>query len=545
MRDSHAIAALLGLQLLAIAGLAWWTGITTDEPSHLVSAHLYWLGQDTLQPRDMPPLIKIAGGWATLPFHLQMPVDHPAWKSQHEWVISQALLERLPHERIGPLFFAARLALAVFPLATTFLIWWWARALLAPRAALFAAAVFAFEPTSLAHAALFKNDHAATFTFLLLCWSAWRYAAKPGAARALLLATATAAACLAKLSLFVFAPAAILAPLLRRRFLHVPLVMATAYGIAVAACQFDATRLIPAEIDNLARDAKIPALFTRVAWLGTWIPVPRLLWDGLLAILRSNGDPNLIWFWGAAREGGHPAYFLGALLVKLPEALLLLSAAGVWLTLRARRWWWVLPPVLFIALASTSTLQLGVRLILPAFPFFALWAAHACETPRRWARALFALFLVTCAAALPYGISYFNWTSGGRGAALRYLADSNVDWGQDLRALARYPRGGEKVHLFYFGNDNMWRFLTDQDITPHAPPWSDAHAEGEVYRPPPGLYAVSANLLTGIHFAPKYRNYFAEFRRRQRVGIAGGSIYLYRIAPPPLASQPAEDERKR
>ena len=38
---------------------AWRLGITVDEPSHLLSANLYWQGEDRLKPRDMPPLKRV------------------------------------------------------------------------------------------------------------------------------------------------------------------------------------------------------------------------------------------------------------------------------------------------------------------------------------------------------------------------------------------------------------------------------------------------------------------------------------------------------
>ncbi|MDP2996932.1 MAG: hypothetical protein Q8N47_05545, partial [Bryobacterales bacterium] len=57
------LACILTAHLAALVYLAWHTGVTVDEPSHQESSYFYWHGKDELKPRDMPPLIKIVGGW--------------------------------------------------------------------------------------------------------------------------------------------------------------------------------------------------------------------------------------------------------------------------------------------------------------------------------------------------------------------------------------------------------------------------------------------------------------------------------------------------
>jgi hypothetical protein len=52
-----------------------------------------------------------------------------------------------------------------------------------------------------------------------------------------------------------------------------------------------------------------------------------------------------------------------------------------------------------------------------------------------------ALLFWHAAAALwvfPHPLAYFNELIGGPGNGHRYLRDSNLDWGQDLKGLARY-----------------------------------------------------------------------------------------------------------
>ncbi len=90
-----ALGLLLVLSCALMAYLCWRTGVTVDEPGHLVGGRLYWEGADTLKPGDMPPLIKIVGGWAPYLFDLPLPDDlgHVGDK-RREWEVALAMLER-------------------------------------------------------------------------------------------------------------------------------------------------------------------------------------------------------------------------------------------------------------------------------------------------------------------------------------------------------------------------------------------------------------------------------------------------------------------
>ena len=276
------LTALLVALAVALFHQAGALGLTVDEPSHLFSARLYWQGADRLQPRDMPPLIKIVGGW--VPALMQVPdmQTDPSWSQQHEWPISSAMLRRMKGPDIQALVRASRLPFIVFPLLTTALLWWWSRQLFSPSTALTLATIFAFEPTALGHGALFKNDHAATFGYLIFWVLAWRYWLAPSSGRAAALGAGACVAMLAKLSMLIVPPLGLAILFLRRAPLkQLALFLGTLYLGAVAACQFD--------------------------------PRLQLLWDGTAAILRSTNSPNPVWLNGRVVEGGDRTYFLRAL----------------------------------------------------------------------------------------------------------------------------------------------------------------------------------------------------------------------------------------
>jgi hypothetical protein len=199
----------------------------------------------------------------------------------------------------------------------------------------------------------------------------------------------------------------------------------------------------------------------------------------------------------------------------------------------------LLPPLLFAGLLTLSTINIGVRYLLPAYPFLFILAGAMLDDLLRRARrralaaALAAVALgwvcVESARAYPDHMTYVNQLAYAR-PHWWYLSDSNVEWGDDTRALAEYLRskGETKVRAMFLSG-----FLT---LHHHGVDYLDALAT------PPGAArytAVGASFLNGSTVAGHERggrpvteeervNTFDEYRRRTPEKVFGGSIYLFR-----------------
>jgi hypothetical protein len=143
-----------------------------------------------------------------------------------------------------------------------------------------------------------------------------------------------------------------------------------------------------------------------------------------------------------------------------------------------------------------------------------------------------------CIRTYPNGLAFFNPFVGGPDQATRYVADSNIDWGQAWRDAGRTARRAGITHLRVaaFSFDNVQRFFEGVTIEPVPVPWT-AQLPNQQLIPQPGWYAISASLLPGQYFQPQYRDYFAEFARRKPYAVAGGSIFIYRIPSPDDTTQ--------
>lgn len=287
---------------------------------------------------------------------------------------------------------------------------------------------------------------------------------------------------------------------------------------------------------------------------------------------------------GVLRSRGWWYYYLAALAYKVPEGTWIIALASLAILAAARRsrasWpdeftLGAIPVTVLLAMSFGTDINLGLRYILPAFPFafiamgkVARWAQDQRPPLRRAAVSGIAFALLgTVGASLsvhPHYLAYFNWLSGGPDRGSEHLIDSNLDWGQDLVTLRNWLRThapGEKVGLAYFGQINpnilnLRREGFDWFLPPPAPgslrPLSNpAVLDGPASHLTPGLYAVSASFVRGLPYAiydpslripnlypgwdsrgaPEDRPAFAYFQSLTPIARVGHSIFVYRVDP--------------
>jgi hypothetical protein len=527
-------------------------GITVDEPAHIVSSYCFWTTGQTLPPRDMPPLIRLAGGWTTLfsgvplnPADCRAPSGAPA----NEWDLAATFATRLTAPQAKSILTAARIPLIVFPLGTILLAWLWARQAGGPAVAAATALLIALSPTIRGHGAIFKNDEAATFAYLFFFFVVHKYWMHPRWSLLAALAFAVSFCAAAKYSLLIVAPLALAAVLWRgpgRRLYRTAALVFIAYAALCLWFLPETGILSPQHRRTLRATEGIPYWFTTAIAPARVIPTPLPAIDGIASLFVSNHFASPVYLFGEHYSHGHPAYFLVVLFYKLPLPLhillTLLLARSIWNWRRGQpvpaALFWLLPSALFLLGASASKLQLGVRLILPALPFLYLacgetlaWLA-ARRTLRPIAAVLLLWMAIQSARAFPNGIGFVNLAGGTAEDALYLFSDSNLDWGQALPELAAYARREHipHLHIAYFGFDNPYFYFPDNQVTSIPLPWNLSLTSGRTrYDPAPGLYAISATALTGQHFPPELRDYFAPFRSLRPRAVIANSIFVYAL----------------
>jgi hypothetical protein len=194
--------------------------------------------------------------------------------------------------------------------------------------------------------------------------------------------------------------------------------------------------------------------------------------------------------------------------------------------------------IAFGAFAIVNRLDLGIRYILILVPLFTFVALEAVGPFTRrvvlvWAVVLLAQ-LASAVAIAPHYLSYFNAIAGGPAVGYRFLADSNVDWGQDLpslrEALARHRARLPLVS--YFGNAPFDAYGVVADV------W-DGNVQHDFERW--DWLAISATHLDGL-FVPA--DVFEPFRHLAPSDRAGYSMLIYSAGRPDVRAAIAETARR-
>jgi hypothetical protein len=271
-----------------------------------------------------------------------------------------------------------------------------------------------------------------------------------------------------------------------------------------------------------ARDRFLVPLRTAWAYISLcrWMPAPDFV-VGVEVVRRHSSLGHDAFLFGRFSRFGWWYYFPVILFFKSPLAFVVLTIAGIVLMIRTHR-----PEVIGVALAPLamlvpamiSSINIGVRHVLPLYPLLTIAAAFAVV--RMWARwrvvaaLLLAWYFIATGFAHPDYLSYFNEAAGRHPE--RIAVDSNLDWGQDLLRLSDAVRNEhiDHLHLAYFGTANWQKFVPEAE---ELPPFARVH----------GWVAISEDEL--VFGKKNRRDAFAWLRAYQPVRRIGKSIRLYWI----------------
>jgi 4-amino-4-deoxy-L-arabinose transferase-like glycosyltransferase len=540
-----------------------------DEPAHL-AAGIGYLRFGTLRLNyEHPPLAKALAGVPFLLTDVDLP-DRTSFTRTGQTRLGQQILYEWGNDPDRVLLLA-RLPMMLLTLALAGAVFGFARDLFGAAAALIPLAFITVDPNLLGHGRLVTTDVAVTLFLLLTVWAVWRAAAysprwllAAGVAFGLALSAKYTALLVAPLvaALVLLAVVSRGTPGRRLRWLA----SGTAWLLVVAALAVAVVWAVYLAIDPTLSfevkprpvDGLLPAVIDR-------LPLPEPYRTGLRFVLFFDQFGRPAYLFGRQYRGGDLAFYPAMLVIKnsvftllawagAVGAILLVSrrgqghleastsrqkadparsmgapgriesAAGA--TGRAGRLVALFAvPAWMFALAMLSNTNIGYRhiLVVPAFLAVATGALAGLRVQgRRVGVAAVTLLLLVGVSAWRVHPSYLSYTSelfGGPNRGYRLVADSNLDWGQDLARAARYVREnhpGERVYLLYFGTARPSAYGLDAVDLREIPRWGldDRH----------GVVLASASSLA-LYEDPR----FDELRGREPVDQIGHSILVYTV----------------
>ncbi len=483
---SHWIAAFsLGCMAALLVHAALSESPTMDEPSHVTRGMSFLSTGDARLSFGHPPLgnlLQGIPGWL-----LDRPIDFrsmPGWRDG--WSVPRVATHYFTsdYERARAALVGGRLVTAALTLLLGVYLYRfclrWGR--LRAAATVFLYALF---PIFLAHGHLATTDMPLTVATTVAVGEFVRWLESRSPFRFLWFSAAVGVAFATKFSALFLIPALVLAgvvhaasgrgplgrrPLRERLWLMVRdigLVAVVAILVVNAAYGFQRTGWTVARIlaepepENWITTPYRGELLEELSILpslpsGLRIPLPYPWLFGLHSIDAQDERGHGGWFWG--EHGASPLYFPVLTAIKQPAAILLLLLAGAWIFIRRRRFpvittlaFWIAPALLLFA-SIFSDIQIGVRHLLPIFPFLVIGAGWAATALVLVARTPAAIVLMAAAAesiaSAPSYLGHFSWAIGGPRSGHR-ISMIGEDWGQDVRSLATYAKAHGLSPLYY------------------------------------------------------------------------------------------------
>lgn len=584
--DERLLSAIVLTYFILIFGLVTitaflWKSPTVDEPQHLFAgySHLKW--RDFRANPEHPPLAKI---WAALPL-LSFEIKDPRPSSTH-W-------DRIPEDKSGgleasdhtaamaskflfadndaeSLFFYSKLQMIALGILLGIFVYLWSKELFGLEAAIASIFIYGLDPNIMAHSQIIHTDIPFSVFFFIATYFYWR------AMRDL---TWTNLACgslffgLAGITKYSF-PAMVL--------VWVMLGVLKVCVFEPQRCHISTSRAISSRRGKAGLFLGILFIALITSYLFVWLayglrfdamaggnghlPMDQVLPDSpwLKAFIQFLTNHRLFpeaWIYGQlfvfkyleryayllgqVSDSGFWLYFPVAFAVKtpLPTLILFLTLVADLIlkrTHRAPRLFLLIPVLVFFLLAILSRLNIGVRHILPIYPFlFVLIGGTAAELWQSKAKMKRGLciflglwYLWANASVYPDYLAYFNELAGGPKNGHRVLVDSNLDWGQDLKGLKRWmhDHGVGKIRFVYFGSADPYYYGIDALYLPGSLIYH--YSPDRKIPEMPSHVAISANFLYGMflrNVTEEWKEFYKSLRWKEPVAVIGYSIYVYRL----------------
>jgi len=505
---------------------------TSDEPPHILSGYAALkYGIDYLDA-EHPLFAKALAASPLLFQNIQFDKASPLYTSHDVefnvgklFTYSRSFLN-FNGNNPNSILFSTRIPMILLTVFFGVVVFLFTTKLFGKAAALLATFLYATEPNILAHGSLVNTDLAATGFILLSIYTLYLYFERQSRKRLIFLIVSLALAFLSKHSTFILFP---LVLFLMGVLYHTQKYKPRIHLLAVFFWVFAIIFLFYGILSF--RQRGIVGFF------------PYEYFKGLILIPYGLAhDQRFSYLLGESYFGGRWYYFPILILAKTQiSTLLLFLASTVAVAFRKFKLskkqllLLLVPPAAYLAVAMISSFNIGVRHVLPIYPFmiilgaggfFALSRLALKNFSRQLSFAVigFALLIIvvsriwSVATTYPSFLSYYNAAFGGTANGWKVSDDSNYDWGQDVKRLADYVHEHNIKSIAF---DNYTGFFATKyyDI-----PATKISVNDTSYK---GYLALSASVI--VYNETQKNTYSWVINKYKPIARTGYSIFIYKI----------------
>lgn len=558
-----ALISLLAILVLQLALSIRRETQTWDEACHIFAGYRYWTRGDFGMNPEHPPLVKLLATVPLLTLRLSAPERKNLFSKVEDFTTATEFVYSNNAEQI---LFRARMAAALLTLLLGALLFATAREMFGTVAAFVALTLFVFEPNVLAHGALVTTDIGFSCFLLATVYAFYRYVKQPSRARMIIVGVAAGLALASKHSAVLIFPILIAlaaVELWRGRRASgrvspagspggVKLAGALLAIGAIAVAMLWASygfRLHPkrgvsgeTRVVEYAQRLDHPLQKALIVQAVRWHLLPEPYLYGL-ADVGFTADFSHTYLFGRVYPHGQWFYFPAAFLIKSTLALLvLLLTVPFAIAFRGARHrrelaFLIVPPAIYLAVAMATGLNIGVRHVLPVYPFLFIlagWGAAELIAAKRklvyGVALVLAIGIFSSLRVFPVYLSYANELWGGPANTYRYLSDSNVDWGQQLKSIKQYldqlhVKNCWFAHFAEVVTDPSYYGIPCKPLTTIASVWLQPSMDVPASIDGPVL--ISAGVLSGYEFGPGELNPYDQFQRLHPTAVIENGVFVY------------------
>ena len=564
-----AIAAAVVLLFVMIAEVAMSTrrlSASWDEGDHIYAGYMNWKhGEYALNP-EHPPLVKLVATLPLLPLSLKVAHREGRYFKSESYYGGRELLFRNDPRYGGrytadTLLFRIHMAVMVFSLLLACLLFLAGDAMFGPTAGLIAMALWVFDPTVLTNAPFVTTDMGAALGFFASTYTFYRFVIRMSWERAVTCGLAVGVALASKHNAVLLLPMLLLLAAgelcgrwFRARRFPRSFCAGMVAGMAAVAI-VSLTVLWGAYSFRFAmhpEGVSMPPLKTQIQTLSPLMTnvitfcarhhlLPESYLYGLVDVVRV-GTYMPTYIFGKLYAHGQWFYFPAILSLKWSAGVLglLLLAMGAFFSGRVHRprevFFFSLPPLFYMAVAMASPLNIGVRHLLPVFPFAFLLAgagaASLIKQRRAWALPVACLLLWHAFDSLrmfPNYMPYANVLWGGPAHTHEYFSDSATEWGQDLKYIHAWIQQRRIKDCWIAHFPAPFLLPSDYGVPCKLLPTLDTMYEQDIPLPAVvhGPLLISFSDLNGFEFGTRVRNPYQELFARAPDEVIANGVAVY------------------
>lgn len=507
--------------------------VTYDEKVHIPAGYLHVFKGDYTYNTEHPSLANdLSGFFVGLFAKPHLPVEKIGDLNQYQYG------EKFLYENgnnAQKILFWGRLPILLLTLVLFYLVFLWAWEVWGFKAGVLALLLVVSCPNLLANGRLATTDLILVLAFVLNFYILRKFILKSSWANACLLGLVTGLALLSKFSGLIVIPLNIILYFLilfvRKDKFRAENILKIIVGLAIAFFMVWLVYLFSMRL-NLLEAFRIWGLgwYGGLGWfkgLAKWLTLPLLkFWEGFGMVSDHDRLGHLAYLNGQFSYQGWWYYFPYAFWYKTPiPAMILFILAIIFSFFQKKKLWEILliilPPLIFFIFSMKSHINIGLRHIILIFPLIYIFISQLANLKNL----LFKIFVwglvlgnvIISLYSFPDYISYFNVNAGGKTQAYKHLADSNLDWGQNIKRL-KLNLDKEKIDQIYL--------LCNDEITPRY--FGINFVNPPLNKPEKGIVGFCAQQYIFIPSDLNLRQY-SWLREYPPDEIIANTIYLWRF----------------